>query len=581
MVNIAGKCLGMTLAIGISALCAANPIELKIKSLDGAPLQAAGVGVPFLVEVVSQGRDTSQAPKIAGLETFKVQRVGLNIRREGNDTCIGYTFKVRIDVPGSFVIGPAVMYPNGVQQQSKAIRLAVKESQEIDPAYTQNKDQADALLQLSVDKDHVYVGQRCTCTLTFLGKKDAVKLEHIEEPKIEECVIGPKTQPIIDTYSVNGTEYVRMSWSWTLFPKVAGSIVIPACVAHYTAEQERNDGLSMFSAFFAIRTERKHVYSNALTITVDPLPATTKHVDAVGEFKSFQAKIDPVVAAEGEGMVLSIELEGDADFNALKSFQLQNMPQALRWYDSKQYIRDTHGAYGLPVKCFEFIVQGLQAGSWEIPAQTFTYFDVTKHGYVTLETAACPITINPNPVSALQKPAHAQEQNVNEQSVQSEQESQVPVLNTWASLRPMHERHPMSWWLFFVLAGIPAVWYAVYVLRLYAKSREGYFKRMYAFKQARRKIKQVAHDGQMQELHTIFMEMFALRLHSSPAALSQHVIEMTLRNKGMTDDDLRSWDMFYTHMYERAFFTMHNNAHEDETLHKEALGWIHKLEKIL
>jgi hypothetical protein len=581
MVNIAGKCLGMTLAIGISTLCAANPIELKIKSLDGAPLQAAGVGVPFLVEVVSQGRDTSQAPKIAGLETFKVQRVGLNIRREGNDTCIGYTFKVRIDVPGSFVIGPAVMYPNGVQQQSKAIRLAVKESQEIDPAYTQSKDKADAILQLSVDKGHVYVGQRCTCTLTFLGKKDAVKLEHIEEPKIEECVIGPKTQPIIDTYSVNGTEYVRMSWSWTLFPKVAGSIVIPACVAHYTAEQERNDGLSMVSAFFAIRTERKHVYSNALTITVDPLPTTTTHVDAVGEFKSLQAKIDPVVATEGEGMVLSIELEGDADFNALKSFQLQNMPQALRWYDSKQYIRDTHGAYGLPVKCFEFIVQGLQAGFWEIPAQTFTYFDVTKHGYVTLETAVCPITIKPNPVSALQKPPRAQEQNVNEQSVQPEQESQVPVLNTWASLRPVHERHPMSWWLFFVLAGIPAVWYAVYILRLYAKSREGYFKRMYAFKQARRKIKQVAHDGQMQELHTIFMEMFALRLYSSPAALSQHVIEMTLRNKGMTDDDLRSWDMFYTHMYERAFFTMHNNDHEDETLHKEALGWIHKLEKIL
>ena len=43
------------------------------------------------------------------------------------------------------------------------------------------------------------------------------------------------------------------------------------------------------------------------------------------------------------------------------------MRQALKWYDSKQYIRDTHGAHGLPVKCFEYIVQGLEQGSWEIP----------------------------------------------------------------------------------------------------------------------------------------------------------------------------------------------------------------------
>jgi len=581
MVNIAGKCLGMTLAIGVSTLCAVQSIDLKIKSLDGAPLQAAGVGVPFLVEVVSQGRDTSQAPKIAGLETFKAQRVGFNIRREGNDTRSSYTYKVRIDVPGSFVIGPAIMYPNGVQQQSKAIRLTVKDVQEVDPAYTQKKEYPDALLQLSVDKERVYVGERCTCTLTFLGKRDSVKIEQIEEPQITECVIGPKTQPIIDTQVIDGAEYVSMSWSWTLFPKVAGSIVIPACAAHYISEQERNDGLAMFSAFFAMRAERKHIYSNAVTITADPLPETDKHVDAVGEFKNFQANIEPSVALEGEGMVLTVELEGDADFNTLKSFQLQNMPQALRWYDSKQYIRDTHGAYGLPVKCFEFIVQGLQSGSYEVPSQTFTYFDVTKHAYVTLKTSACPVTIKSNPVSALQKKPYAQEPTLYETTASSEQKSQFPALNTWASLRPVRERQALPWWLFFVLAGAPLVLFMVYIFRLYAKSREGYFKRVYAFKQAKRRIKQAAHDERMQELHTIFMDMFALRLQCPPAALSQHVIETTLRNKGIIDNDLRAWDMFYTRMYERAFFTMHNNHDADSMLFKEALRWVHTLEKIL
>jgi hypothetical protein len=581
MVNIAGKCLCMALVFGACTSCAVQPIELKIKSLDGAPLKAAGVGVPFLLEVFSQGQDTAQAPKIAGLETFKVQRVGLNIRRDSNDVYVSYTFKVRIDEPGIFVIGPAVMYSNGVQQQSKAIRLAVKETQEVDAAYIKSKDQADALLQLSIDKDHAYVGERCTCTLTFLGKKDVVKLDHIEDPVIEGCTIGSKTQPVIDTYNVNGTEYVRMSWSWTLFPKVAGKIVIPACVAHYTVEQEHNDRLSMFSAFFAVRVERKHVYSNAVTVTVDPLPEAGKHIDVVGEFKGFQAKIDPAVAAEGEGMVLTLELEGDADFSTLKSFVLQNMPHGLKWYDSKQYVRDSRGAHGLPVKCFEFIVQGLQAGSWQIPPQTFTYFDVVKHAYVTLETVACPVTIRPNPLSAQQKPTRAQAQEVREHAVQAEQDSQVPELNTWASIRPLRERRPVPWWFFGILAGIPVIGYLVYGLVLYARSRAVNFKRLYAYKHARSKIRRAARDERMYELHTIFIELFASRLQYSPAALSQEIIETILRNKGMTDMDINAWDVFYTRMYERAFFTGNDNDREDQDLLKEALRWVDTLEKIL
>ena len=255
-------------------LCAV-PVELKIKSLDGAPLETAGIGVPFLVEVAAAGRDTSQKPKIAGLDKFQVQTAGIRVFTVNGDTSSTYTYKVRIDQPGSFVIGPAVLSIDGVQSQSKALRVSVGNTQVIDPAYAKKvrADSQDALVQLSVDKTGSFVGERVIVTLTFMGKKDKAKLEHLEEPNIPDFHMGTKVGPIVGSQTLNGSEYVTVTWTWEFFPQKAGQFVLPACGADYQIENEMNDNLSFFSPFFRVRVERKRTYSNAVTLTVDELPA--------------------------------------------------------------------------------------------------------------------------------------------------------------------------------------------------------------------------------------------------------------------------------------------------------------------
>ena len=560
----------------------AAPVELKIKALDGAPLETAGIGVPFLVEVTAGGRDTYQKPVIAGLDTFQVQTAGIRVYTVNGDTSSTYTYKVRIDQPGTYVIGPATLSINGVQSQSKAIRIVVANTQTIDQTYAKKvrANATDALVQLSTDKTQCFVGERVMVSLTFLGKKDKAKLEQLEEPKIPEFHMGTKVGPIAGIQTINGSEYSTVTWTWELFPKKDGQFIIPACGANYQVEQEMNDNLSFFSPFFRVRAERKRTYSNACTLTVDPLPAHTGHVDAVGTFKRFDATINPPVAQEGEGMVLMLEVEGDGDLAKIPIPQLHNMPPSLKWYDSKQYIRDTHGIHGLPVKCFEYIVQGLEQGSWEIPSQTFTYFDVAKRQYVTLKTAFCSVTINPNPATkkASSSPqASGQQYNANATA----QDETILPLNTWGSLRPIHHRSPMSWWLFFVLALLPAVWAAIMLSRIIVRSRADYFKQRFAFKQARKKINESARQGISRTLHTIFIELFASRLQCATSIVSQEIIDQTLRHAGMADDEMRSWEQFYTRMYEKAFFESGSARHDNEALCKEALVWVTKLEKIL
>lgn len=557
------------------------PVELKVKSLEGAPLQMAGVGVPFLVEVTARGRDASQKPKIAGLDKFQVQTAGIRVYSINGDASTTYTYKVRVDSPGSFVIGPAVLSIDGTQSQSKAVSIMVGNKQVIDQAYAKKvrADTNDAFIELSVDKNQVFVGERFTCSLTFLGKKGTVKLEALEEPKIPECTIGTKTGPLTGPRTINGVHYESITWTWQLFPKAAGTIVIPASGANYQVEQEANDSLSFFSPFFKFRAERKRTYSNAATIKVEPLPETKAHVDATGIFKSFDSKINPSVAQQGEGMVLLLELEGDGDLTQIKTLQLQGMPSALKWYDSKQYVRDTLGVHGLPVKCFEYIVQGLEQGSWEIPPQTFTYFDVSTRQYATLKTVACPVKIKLNPAT---KKTLSSEQTTNQiLSKEPDKTDDVLPLNTWGALRPSHQRTPMPWWLFFVLALLPLLKIALDIMRLFIRHRADYFKQQFAFKYARKKIQLAAREGASQRVHIIFIELFADRLKCAPSIVSQEVIEQALSTRGFSESEMRSWQDFYMHMHEKAFFALSRDRSEKDSLFNEAADWVKKLEKVL
>ena len=560
----------------------AVPVELKIMALDGAPLEAVGIGVPFLLEVTVSGRDVNQKPKIAGLNSLLVQTAGSRVYMFNGETSSAYTYKVRIDKPGSYVLGPATVFINGLQEQSKAVRVIVRDRQTIDPAYAKkmHAEAYEAIVQLGVDKTHVYVGERVVATLTFLGIKEKVKLENLEEPKLVDFQLGTKTGPVIGQQVINGSEYVTMTWSWDAFAQKAGQCIIPACGADYLVESEMRDSLALFSPFFRLRTERKRTYSNACTVDVENLPAYKENIDAVGRFKRFDISINPSVAAEGEGMVLLIEIEGDGNLTQIPTLQLKNMPSALKWYDSKQYVRDTVGKYGLPVKCFEYIVQGLEQGAWEIPPQLFTYFDIEKKQYQTLETASCTVSIKPG---TMMKKYHADDkkgEKINSEIVQP-QDTVDLSLNTWSYWYPVAQHKTMPWSLFFILAISPLLLVFVQFIWMMLRLRAVYFRQQFIFKQVSRKIKEAKKSGVTRNLYTVFIDLFAVRLGCAPSIVTQEIIDEHLKRVGFTDEEIRAWDLFYSLMYEQAFFESDCDSACKNALFEQALEWVAKLEHIL
>ena len=251
------------------------------------------------------------------------------------------------------------------------------------------------------------------------------------------------------------------------------------------------------------------------------------------------------------------------------------MPSDMKWYDSKQYIRDTPGVSGLPVKCFEYIVQGLKRGVWEIPAQHFTYFDVTQAKYKTLTTEPLKITIKGNGGSS----AVAQTQSPQEGNKLEPQEAQLP-LNTWSSWRPVHQRPGMSWILFFLLAFLPVAWLLWQLIRFIILHQAHFFQQKYAFKVARKQIKQAAARGRPQDLHTIFIDLFAQRLGCAPSLVSPEIIDQAFSRAGQSEQ-LQSWEQFYTRVYEAAFYATSYTEQQKTNLFEQASQWVTKLEKIL
>ncbi len=184
---------------------------------------------------------------------------------------------------------------------------------------------------------------------------------------------------------IDGVEYDYHEWTWELYPQQEGTCLIPAYSADYIMPNKKNDLFSMFTAVFPTVNEQKRVYSNGLSLSVKKLPPTKIPAQAVGTFQGFKARLESHAIKQGEGTVLMLELEGDADLEHIKSIQLLGVPQGLRWYESKQHIVPTQSSN--QKKLFEYIIQATQAGDWEIPSQSFVYFDTNKRAYRTLKTS--------------------------------------------------------------------------------------------------------------------------------------------------------------------------------------------------
>lgn len=641
------KIFTLVALLSVGVLCAVSDrVTLTLLSPDGELLEQIAAGTPFQLAVtVPDCKNTSARPEIAGLEQFAVRSTGFSMTTVNGAATTKFLYTMVCDKPGTYLVGPARVNLDGHMLQSEQLRVVIGErtvSAQSSHAGASGQHAKPYFLRVQCDKEQVFVGESVRCAVRLYTARDGISVKNISKPALPGFVQREKVQEQSGTEQIDGKTYAYHEWSWYLMPQEAGKKIIPAFCADIEQPHSFHSLFANLSSFMQFPGEHARIYSDACTLMVQPLPAHDGPTPVIGSIAALTMAVDPAVAQEGEGMVLTVRVTGDGDLEALDSFALQHMPEQLKWYDSKQYMAPDMGASASTVsgmgesadqnkkngaqaitsgnpgqdgvegrttasadngavrqtKVFEYIVQGLAAGNYEIPAQTCTYFDVNTKTFHTIHAAPVRVTIKTQPGFS---PAGSQDSVPTHAGAAAAvgaflgARSGLPTAGTsggvataldTTSALPLNtdgdwfarEKRRLPWWLFGAVVGMLVLLGVVragrFLMSRMQNAYAGRNKKKQALKDAHAALQKLVRTKECSGVYQIFMQVFAVLLNTQETEIHDALIEKTLIKSGLTDEQMHAWRLFFSRAAEFSFYAPQIEHAEQEKFFKTAQAWL-------
>lgn len=581
MERIFGKSL---LLVILTTVQLAATVRLQLQSLEGQTITRATAGQPFIVQVtISDVRPKVNEPIIDGLRGFNVVNAGYQFMLINGTQSMQHRYQVRIDTPGVYTIGPARI-DNPPENSAPQTITVVAPTAPASAIGNKRSAQVQPMVDLLVDQDHIYVGQKLRATLRFTASDAGpIAIEPLVMQPMSALTVYQTSQPEQRQIIIDGKGYNQVEVHIDMYPTKSGRIVIPAQFVDYTKETAMDAALGNFAALFGPRYERKRVHSNAVTLEVVPLPAHTTPVDLVGELTRFDAVIEPTVAQQHEGLVLKVIYEGDAHFAGLPTPELQQMPAELKYYRSRSDLQEL--AKGQRYVC-EYIVQGLQRGDYEIPAQTITYFDTQTGSYKTKTTTPLFITI-----MASAQPMHQQSRTVQPSVPGQEDIIEPQQVIEQPSIAPLREdmhaasygmlQYGLPWWLLVLLG---CMFYAslytqrlmVYMQQIVERIAPAYMRRRF-FAQIKKELARATDVRDYHALQLLLTQVVARHMQRAPELIDQEAMLAYVDASSWSLEKKQRWQQFLQRLHEH-LYAQHPNTHDAQLFAATEL-WLDEFER--
>lgn len=550
-------------------------ILLKAYDLEGHELKQAGAGQPFAIEVDVRGLgNVMQKPAIELPDDVTMRSVGYHMSSINGDVTIKHKYNIVAQKAGSYSIGPASIEKDGKKYTSNVITVQVgAQAVAVAPPHASKSAQV-AFLELTVDKDRVVVGEKIQCTLRFYYTDQVLQMAPINKPDYNGFSNDAQQGPTKGTKEIKNKKYAYLEWRWVTRALRPGVQTIGSHSADFTV-QASDDLMRHFGFFVHNSGEQKRVYSNAVNISVDPLPTHEEPVHGIGSFSHMSVRIQPTTAKVGEGMVLTVAVDGDGTLDSKNCAQLlQGLPTEFKYYDSKQYVAEKKHADSVTQHCFEFIVQGIKAGSYQIPSFQFTFFDINTRRYKTLESKPIDVEIvqlAAHGTSKAHEPSNQNHAQIIPEDIRSVH-AYVPSFSLFS--------YAIPWWLFFILILIPlAIFYSMVgrtVVVWLMQRIAPYRKKRQTFAHVRAQIAQAEKSRNYSTVYSAFKAFFAAQHGLEPQLITHEMIEQELKQHGFSDAELVQWNDFFNALAEQVFFGNQKTLRVD--LISQARAWIQKFE---
>lgn len=329
-------------------------------------------------------------------------------RTESSQTT--YSYVLRPVKAGKFTIPKARAVVGGKEIVSSSPTIEVIDSGSRDNSSSRSSQQAtssstaketsgqDVFLVLSLDKTNVVVGEPIKAVLKLYQKVNIVGFEGADLPDFEgfwsqETVVPSNVEFVRESY--NGQLYnAAVLREYALIPQHSGTITIPpaelVCLINVRVS---SGGRSIFDGFFdEYTTVRKKVKTQPVSVKVSPLPsgAPASFAGGVGSFTvSASLSRDSLAAHDAASLILKVS--GRGNISLLETPEMK-FPLDVESYDPKVTSNIAKNGFS-GTKTYEYPFIPRSAGDFEIGPILYSYYDVDKHKYVTLDAGTLALAV--------------------------------------------------------------------------------------------------------------------------------------------------------------------------------------------
>lgn len=387
-----------------------------------------GEAVIFQIQV--SGSENPERPDLSTITDFAVEFRGGRQNSSRSVTIVngkvtqdvreGYVFSYRL-IPkrsGVLVIPSITVRADGLTTKTDKVFINVKKPVETN----------DFKLRLTLSKQHCYVGEPITLTVTWYIGKDVKDFSfflpllkkddifYFADPEIDrqsgkklyriplgdEEAIGEKGRGRIDS-----KDFATISFKKILIPKRSGKVTIkPATVTcnaliRYERRHRRFQD-DFFSDFFNddfFGRSRRGVYrnvvvpSNELSLNISELPEKGRppgFSGHVGEY-AIEASATPTEVSVGDPITLTISLTGPEYLEHVKLPTLKVQPEFANNFKIPK--ERATGEISGKTKTFTQTVRALSPAVKQIPAIELSYFDTKTAAYQVARTEPIPLHV--------------------------------------------------------------------------------------------------------------------------------------------------------------------------------------------
>lgn len=221
-------------------------------------------------------------------------------------------------------------------------------------------------------------------------RKFSLQLEAVPSMPVYEGFLSEelKANPEAQVENYNGKNYITYELARVLlFPQKSGTLKVTS--GRYTLNIQEQTGYIRMHAFATPRYEEYSYTTPLTTATLNvkalPQPQPADFCGAVGNY-TISSSLEPDQLRTNESATYSLTFKGTGNVKYL-TMPSVNFPPTFDKYTARSDIKaSVSGQTYTGSYTAEFPIVPQEQGTFEIPAQTFSYFDLSSQKYVQLTT---------------------------------------------------------------------------------------------------------------------------------------------------------------------------------------------------